>query len=119
MKASRPQPSWLLATALTSAPVSRWKKRLCISRYGYVPVVNVTLWSRDMDGDGAPDVDDGQLRLLAQDVLQGLKEVRNTGNAFIVGGRKEQVTVDNCLCTRLKAGWYTAIFCDLSCWVRN
>ncbi len=59
-----------------------------------VPIVTLTLWSRDLDGDGLPDVDDGQLRLLAQDVLQALKEVKDTGNAFIVGGRREQVTVD-------------------------
>ena len=59
-----------------------------------VPIVTLTLWSKDMDGDGMPDVDDGQLRLLAQDVLQSLKEVKDTGNAFIVGGRREQVTVD-------------------------
>lgn len=59
-----------------------------------VPIVTLTLWSKDLDNDGLPDVDDGQLRLLAQDVLQAVKEVRNTGNAFIVGGRREQVTVD-------------------------
>ena len=59
-----------------------------------VPIVNLTFWSRDLDGDRVPDVDDGQLRLLAQDVLQSLKEVKDTGNGFIVGGRREQVTVD-------------------------
>ncbi len=59
-----------------------------------VPVVNLTLWSKDMDGNGAPDVDDGQLRMLAHDVLQALKEIPNTGNGFVVGGRKEQVTVE-------------------------
>lgn len=59
-----------------------------------VPIVTLTLWSRDLDNDGLPDVDDGQLRLLAQDVLQAVKEVKDTGNAFIVGGRREQVTVD-------------------------
>ncbi len=59
-----------------------------------VPIVTLTLWAKDLDGDGLPDVDDGQLRLLAQDVLQALKEVKDTGNAFIVGGRREQVTVD-------------------------
>jgi multidrug efflux pump subunit AcrB len=59
-----------------------------------VPIVTLTLWSKDLDNDGLPDVDDGQLRLLAQDVLQGIKEVKDTGNAFIVGGRREQVTVD-------------------------
>ncbi len=59
-----------------------------------VPIVTLTLWSKDLDNNGMPDVDDGQLRLLAQDVLQALKEVKDTGNAFIVGGRREQVTVD-------------------------
>ena len=59
-----------------------------------VPIVTLTLWSKDLDEDGLPDVDDGQLRLLAQDVLQALKAVKDTGNAFIVGGRREQVTVD-------------------------
>ena len=59
-----------------------------------VPIVTLTLWSKDLDENGLPDVDDGQLRLLAQDVLQAIKEVKDTGNAFIVGGRREQVTVD-------------------------
>ncbi len=59
-----------------------------------VPIVTLTLWAKDVDGDGRPDVDDGQLRLLAQDVLQMLKEVPDTGNAFIVGGRRDQITVD-------------------------
>jgi multidrug efflux pump subunit AcrB len=59
-----------------------------------VPIVTLTIWSKDLDGDGIPDVDDGQLRLLAQDVLQAVKQVKDTGNAFIVGGRREQVTVD-------------------------
>nr|WP_242519166.1 efflux RND transporter permease subunit [Halochromatium roseum] len=59
-----------------------------------VPIVTLTLWSKDVDGNGRPDVDDGQLRLLAQDVLQSLKEVKDTGNSFIVGGRAEQITVD-------------------------
>ncbi len=59
-----------------------------------VPIITLTLWSKDLDQDGAPDVDDGQLRLLAQDTLQALKQVKNTGNAFIVGGRREQVTIN-------------------------
>ncbi|NEX20606.1 efflux RND transporter permease subunit [Thiorhodococcus mannitoliphagus] len=59
-----------------------------------VPIVTLTLWSKDLDSDGVPDVDDAQLRLLAQDVLQALKQVKNTGNAFVVGGRREQVTID-------------------------
>jgi multidrug efflux pump subunit AcrB len=59
-----------------------------------VPVVNITLWSKDLDGNGRPDVDDGQLRMLAHDVLQGVKEIPDTGNGFVVGGRSEQVTVE-------------------------
>ncbi len=59
-----------------------------------VPVVNITLWSKDMDGNGIPDVDDGQLRMLAHDVLQSVKEIPNTANSFVVGGRSEQVTVE-------------------------
>ena len=59
-----------------------------------VPVVNITLWSIDLDGNGVPDVDDGQLRMLAHDVLQSIKEIPDTGNSFVVGGRAEQVTVE-------------------------
>ncbi|MEJ2590254.1 MAG: efflux RND transporter permease subunit [Candidatus Thiodiazotropha sp.] len=59
-----------------------------------VPVVALTLWSKDRDRDGAPDVDDGQLRMLAHDVLQALKELPDTGNGFVVGGRREQVTIE-------------------------
>ena len=51
-----------------------------------VPVVTLTLWSKD--------VDDGALRTLALDVLQRLKEIPNTGFNFVVGGRKEQVRVE-------------------------
>ena len=60
-----------------------------------VPIVNLTLWSeRDYNGDGVPDVDDSQLRRLAQSVLQTIKEIPETGNSFVVGGRAEQVTVE-------------------------
>lgn len=59
-----------------------------------VPVVNITLWSKDLDKDGVPDVDDGQLRMLAHDVLQSVKQIPNTGNGFVVGGRAEQVTIE-------------------------
>ncbi|MCB1852764.1 MAG: efflux RND transporter permease subunit [Gammaproteobacteria bacterium] len=59
-----------------------------------VPVVNITLWSKDLDKDGVVDVDDGQLRMLAQDVLQSIKEIPDTGNGFVVGGRSEQVTIE-------------------------
>ncbi len=60
-----------------------------------VPIVNLTLWSEyDYNGDGVPDVDDSQLRKLAQSVLQHIKEIPETGNSFVVGGRAEQVTVE-------------------------
>ena len=49
-------------------------------------MVTLTLWS--------PDVDDGALRTLALDVLQSLKQVPNTGQGFIVGGRSEQIRVE-------------------------
>ncbi|MDH5446569.1 MAG: efflux RND transporter permease subunit [Gammaproteobacteria bacterium] len=51
-----------------------------------VPVVTATLWSKD--------VDDGNLRTLAFDVLQRLQEVPNTGKGSVVGGRKEQIRVE-------------------------
>ncbi len=51
-----------------------------------VPVVTLTLWSRT--------VDDSALRKLGLDVLQALKEVPNTGQGFLVGGRVEQVRVE-------------------------
>ncbi|MFV1973347.1 MAG: efflux RND transporter permease subunit, partial [Thiohalobacterales bacterium] len=51
-----------------------------------VPVVTLTLWSRD--------VDDGALRLLSLDLLQRLGEVKGAGKGFIVGGREDQVKVE-------------------------
>lgn len=51
-----------------------------------VPTVTVTLWSKD--------VDDGNLRTLAFDVLQRLEEVPNTGKGFVVGGRAEQIRIE-------------------------
>lgn len=51
-----------------------------------VPVVTVTLWSQEMG--------DEDLRTLAADVLQRLKEVKNSGEAFLVGGRARQVRVE-------------------------
>lgn len=51
-----------------------------------VPVVTLTLWSND--------VDDGSLRALAFDVLQSLKEIPNTGQGFVVGGRAEQMRIE-------------------------
>ncbi len=51
-----------------------------------VPIVTVTLWSEKLG--------DEVLRTLAADVLQRLKEVKNTGDGFIVGGRAKQVRVE-------------------------
>ena len=51
-----------------------------------VPVVTLTLWSQELD--------DGVLRTLALDVLQRLKEVRNTGPGFVVGGRSQQIRIE-------------------------
>jgi multidrug efflux pump subunit AcrB len=51
-----------------------------------VPVVTVTLWSRELD--------DSTLRLLALDLLQRLKEVPNTGQGFIVGGRPREIRIE-------------------------
>ena len=59
-----------------------------------VPVVTVTMWSKDLDGNGIPDVDDSQLRMLAHDVLQSLNQLPNTSEGFVVGGRAEQVKVE-------------------------
>ncbi len=51
-----------------------------------VPVVTLTLWS--------DTVDDGVLRTLSLDLLQNLKQIPDTGQGFIVGGRSEQVRVE-------------------------
>ena len=51
-----------------------------------VPVVTMTLWSESLD--------DGVLRALSLDLLQNLKQIPNTGQGFVVGGRSEQVKVE-------------------------
>ncbi len=51
-----------------------------------VPAVTITLWSEE--------VEDSILRKLADDILQRIKEVPDTGPGFIVGGREEQVRVE-------------------------
>ena len=51
-----------------------------------VPIVTVTLWSKD--------VGDDILRTLSFDVLQRLEEVPDTGNGFVVGGRADQIRVE-------------------------
>ncbi len=50
-----------------------------------VPAVTLTLWSENLD--------QGQLRTVANDVLQRLKEIPNTGPGFVVGGLREQIRV--------------------------
>ncbi len=51
-----------------------------------VPLVTLTLWSQDTD--------DATLRLIALDVIQRLKEVKNTSQSFVVGGRTEQIRIE-------------------------
>lgn len=51
-----------------------------------VPIVSVTMWSKDIGDD--------MLRTLSLDVLQRLEEVPNTGNGFVVGGRSDQIRVE-------------------------
>ena len=51
-----------------------------------VPVVTLTLWSDELD--------DSTLRALATTLKQRLKQVPQTGNAFISGGRARQLRID-------------------------
>ncbi len=51
-----------------------------------VPVVTLTLWSKSLD--------DASLRLVALEVRQRLKEVPDTANSFIIGGRTEQMRIE-------------------------
>ncbi|PLX36416.1 MAG: acriflavin resistance protein [Hyphomicrobiales bacterium] len=51
-----------------------------------VPVVTITMWS--------DSIDDAGLRLLGLEVLQRMKEVPNTSQSFIVGGRSEEMRVE-------------------------
>ncbi|MBF0611919.1 MAG: efflux RND transporter permease subunit, partial [Magnetococcales bacterium] len=51
-----------------------------------VPTVAFTLWSND--------INDSSLRVLALDVMQRLKEVENSSQGFVVGGRNEQIRVE-------------------------
>lgn len=51
-----------------------------------VPVVTLTLWSHE--------VDEAALRTLGLDVMQRLKEVENTSQSFIVGGRSDAIRVE-------------------------
>lgn len=51
-----------------------------------VPVLTLTLWS-DV-------IDDARLRMLALQLLQELKQVENTGNGFVVGGRQNEISIE-------------------------
>ena len=51
-----------------------------------VPTIAVTLWSKE--------VDDSTLRILGNDILQELGQVKNTGKGFVVGGRADQIRVE-------------------------
>ncbi|MCU7811536.1 MAG: efflux RND transporter permease subunit [Candidatus Thiodiazotropha sp. (ex Notomyrtea botanica)] len=51
-----------------------------------VPVVTLTMWSDELD--------DSTLRALATTLEQRLKQVPQTGNSFISGGRARQVRID-------------------------
>jgi multidrug efflux pump subunit AcrB len=51
-----------------------------------VPVVTLTMWSHE--------VDEGALRALGLDVMQRLKEVPNTAQSFVVGGRSDAIKVE-------------------------
>ena len=51
-----------------------------------VPIVNLTLWS--------DEVDDSAMRALSTDVLHIIETIPDTGEAFIVGGRRTQVRIE-------------------------
>ncbi len=51
-----------------------------------VPTVSITLWSRE--------IDDSTLRILGNDVLQELGQIKNTGKGYVVGGRADQIRIE-------------------------
>ena len=51
-----------------------------------VPVLTLTLWSNV--------IDDARLRMLGLQLLQALKQVENTGNGFVVGGRQREISIE-------------------------
>ena len=51
-----------------------------------VPVLTLTLWSEE--------IDDARLRMLGLQLLQTLKQVENTGNGFVVGGRQHEIGIE-------------------------
>ncbi len=56
-----------------------------------VPLITLTLWSSQNNSDVT---DDASLRLIALDVIQKLKEVPNTSQSFVVGGRTIQIRIE-------------------------
>ena len=51
-----------------------------------VAVVTLTLWSDSLDG--------GHLRKLGLNLLQNFKQIPNTGQGFVVGGRSDEILVE-------------------------
>ncbi|VAW55279.1 Acriflavin resistance protein [hydrothermal vent metagenome] len=51
-----------------------------------VPTIAITLWSKE--------VSDSILRIIANDVLQELGQVKNTGKGFVIAGRADQIRVE-------------------------
>ena len=51
-----------------------------------VPAVAISLWSKE--------VDDSTLRIIGNDVLQELGQVKNTGKGYVIAGRADQIRVE-------------------------
>ncbi len=51
-----------------------------------VPTVSITLWSKELD--------DSTLRILGNDILQELGQIKNTGKGYVVGGRADQIRIE-------------------------
>jgi multidrug efflux pump subunit AcrB len=59
-----------------------------------VPLITLTLWSPQNNQGSSGATDDATLRLIALDVIQKLKEVPNTSQSFVVGGRTIQIRIE-------------------------
>jgi len=51
-----------------------------------VPVVTIALWSKTLD--------DAAMRALGLKLLQNFKQIPDTGQEFVVGGRAEQIKIE-------------------------
>lgn len=51
-----------------------------------VPTIAVSLWSKE--------IDDSTLRIIGNDVLQELGQVKNTGKGYVIAGRADQIRVE-------------------------